>query len=199
MNSTRLRLTGALAAAAFALAGCGTSEPDTEPPAAAEPVTAAGQGTEQSTGADADPPVAAGYADDGYACTLLTRADVEALFGGPVGEPQPRSVGDSRFCQWATAAGDPWVFLQVAIPSNGAAKEYGETRKAFKWSKDAKDVSGLGDKSYSYFHSGETHVYVLVKDKLVKVAVQYLKGRTVTAAADVARVTTLTRQVVGRM
>ena len=190
MNSTRVRLTGALAAATFALAGCGTSAQDTEPPAAAAEATAA------STGADKP---AGGYADEGYACTLLTRADMETLFGGPVGEPQPKSVGDSRFCQWATAAGDPWVLLEIGIPSKGASAEYDELRKAYKSAKEAKDISGLGDKSYSFYHRGDTRVYVRVQDKLVKVAVQYLKGRTLTPEDDVARLTTLSRQVIGRM
>jgi hypothetical protein len=197
MNSTRVRLTGALAAVTFALAGCGTSAQDTEPSAAAAEAPAAGTGADP-TEAGADKP-AGGYADEGYACTLLTRADMETLFGGPVGEPQPRSVGDSRFCQWATAAGDPWVLLEIGIPSNGASTEYDEVRKAFSWAKEAKDISGLGDKSYSYYHRGETHVYVLVQGKLVKVAVQYLKGRTLTPEDDVARLTTLSRQVIGRM
>ncbi len=198
MNSTRVRLTGALAAATFALAGCGTSTQDTKPPAAAAEAPAAGTGAEPNTEADAAKP-AAGYADEGYACSLLTRADVETLFGGPVGEPQPRSVGNSRFCQWATAAGDPWVFLEIKIPSNGASTEYDTLRKAYKSAKEAKDVPGLGEKSYSFYHRGETHVNVLVQDKLVKVAVQYLKGRTLSPEEDVARVTTLSRQVIGRM
>jgi hypothetical protein len=198
MNSTRVRLTGALVAATFALAGCGTSTQDTEPPAAATEASAAGTGAEPSTEAGADKP-AGGYADEGYACTLLTRADMEKLFGGPVGEPQPKSVGHSRFCQWATAAGDPWVFLEIGIPSKGASVEYDELRKAYKSSKEAKDISGLGDKSYSFYHRGETRVYVRVQDKLVKVAVQYLKGRTLTPEDDVARLTTLSRQVIGRM
>jgi Protein of unknown function (DUF3558) len=198
MNSTRVRLTGALAAATFALAGCGTSARETEPPAAAAEAPAAGTGAEPNTEAGADKP-AGGYADEGYACTLLTRADMETLFGGPVGEPQPRSVGHSRFCQWATAAGDPWVLLEIGIPSKGASAEYDELRKAYKSAKEAKDISGLGDKSYSFYHRGETHVYVLVQDKLVKVAVQYLKGRTLTPQDDVARLTTLSGQVIGRM
>lgn len=194
MNSTRVRLTGALAAVAFALAGCGTSAQDTEPPAAA----AAGPGAEPNTEAGADKP-AGGYADEGYACTLLTRADMETLFGGPVGEPEPTSVGGSRFCQWKTVAGDPWVFLEIGIPSKGASAEYDELRTAYKSNKEAKDIAGLGDKSYSFYHRGETRVYVLLQDKLVKVAVQYLKGRTLTPEDDVARLTTLSRQVIGRM
>jgi len=199
MNSTRVRLTGAFAAATFALAGCGTSAQDTEPPAGAAQAPAAGTGAEPNTEAGADKPAAGGYADEGYACTLLTRADMETLFGGPVGEPQPKSVGDSRFCQWATAAGDPWVLLEIGIPSKGASAEYDELRKAYKSAKEAKDISGLGDKSYSFYHRGDTRVYVRVQDKLVKVAVQYLKGRTLTPEDDVARLTTLSRQVIGRM
>ena len=195
MNSTRVRLTGALAAVTFALAGCGTSAQDTERPAAAAD---AGTGAEPSTEAAADKP-AVGYADEGYACTLLTRADMETLFDGPVGDPQPTSVGASRFCQWKTAAGDPWVFLEIGIPSKGASAEYDELRKAYQSAKEAKDISGLGEKSYSFYHRGETRVYVRIQDKLVKVAVQYLKGRTLTPEDDVARLTTLSRQVVGRM
>jgi hypothetical protein len=198
MNSTRVRLTGALAAVTFALAGCGTSAQVTKPPAAAAEAPDAGTGAEPDSAAGADKP-AGGYADEGYACTLLTRADMETLFGGRVGEPQPRSVGNSRFCQWNTAAGDPWVFLEIGIPSNGASAEYDELRKAYKSAKEAKDIAGLGDKSYSFYHRGETRVYVLIQDKLVKVAVQYLKGRTLTPEEDVARLTTLSGQVIGRM
>lgn len=198
MNSTRVRLTGAVAAVTFALAGCGTSARDTEPSAGTAAAPAAGTGAKPNNDAGADMP-AGGYADEGYACTLLTRAGMETLFGGPVGEPQPRSVGASRFCQWKTAAGDPWVLLEIGIPSKGASAEYDELRKAYQSAKEAKDISGLGDQSYSFYHRGETRVYVRVQDKLVKVAVQYLKGRTLTPENDVARLTTLSRQVIGRM
>ncbi|BFU41849.1 hypothetical protein KRMM14A1004_00860 [Krasilnikovia sp. MM14-A1004] len=186
---------GAVAAAAFALGGCGTSDTDAKTPVAAAPPPGAGANAEPTAEKAADP-AKVGFDDEGYACGLLTRADVETLFGGPVGDAEPSSVGASRFCQWKTVAGDPWVFLQVGTPSNGADTEYAQLRKAFK---EAKDIPGLGRKAYSYYHRGETHVYVRVDDKLVKVAVQYIKDRAVTPEADVARVTTLARQVVGRM
>lgn len=185
-------LTSALMLAVLALAGCRASDDDdTQPPAAA----ATGATAEPGTDADAVEPVG-GYEDEAYACGLLTRPDVEALFGGPVGEPQPNGIGTSRFCQWKDGSGESWVYLELAKPSNGAAKEYATVRKVRP---EAKDVSGIGDKAYSYYHRGQTEVKVLDGDLYVTVAVQYLKGRTLTPQADVARVTTLARQVVGRM
>ncbi|MFI7600263.1 DUF3558 family protein [Actinoplanes sp. NPDC049681] len=186
-------LTSALMLGVLALAGCGAPGDDTEAPAAGADGTAPDAGT--ATGADTAAP-AAGYEDEAYACGLLSRADMEALFGGPVGEAQPNAVGTSRFCQWKDASAESWVYLELAKPSNGAAKEYATVRKVRP---EAKDVSGLGQKAYSYYHRGQTEVKVLAGDLYVTVAVQYLKGRTLTPEADVARVTTLARQVVGRM
>lgn len=179
--------------AVLALAGCGASHDDPQPPAAAPPGATAD--AETGTEAEAAEPVG-GYEDEAYACGLLTRADMETLFGGPVGEPQPNGIGSSRFCQWKDGSGESWVYLELAKPSNGAAKEYATVRKVRP---EARDVSGIGDKAYSYYHRGQTEVKVLDGDLYVTVAVQYLKGRTLTPQADVARVTTLARQVVGRM
>lgn len=190
-------MVGLLAAATFALAGCGGADEDAGTPTAAAGgattvgADAAGTGTETGGGG-----TKGGYADEGYACGLLTRADVEKLFGGKVGQPEPTSVGNSRFCQWKDGTSESWVYLEISKPSKGAAAEYDELRKVRT---EAKDISGLGEKANSYYVRGETHVRVLVRDMYIKVAVQYLKARTLTPEDDVARVTTLARQVVGRM
>jgi hypothetical protein len=180
MNGTKVRIVGAVAAATLALTGCGPSDEVTEPPPAAVP--AAGQG---------------------YACGLLARADVEALFKGS--EPRPKDVGGLRSCTWTEPYDNSMLDLSVDAPPEGAREEYDEMWRQYGVSypagtSPAREIAGLGDKAYSYFRDGETHVKVLAGDKFVSVAVLYILGRrTLTPEADVARVVTLAEQALGRM
>ncbi|MEU7907383.1 hypothetical protein [Actinoplanes sp. NPDC049118] len=201
MNSTKVRIVGAVAAATLALTGCGTPDQDVEPPAAAGAAPAAASGAEGDAAAG---PL--NFEDDGYACSLLTRADLEALFKGPVAdEPGPKDVGVLRTCAWAEANNNSLLDLSIDKPSGGASREYDGLWQLYgvshpAGSDPAEEVAGLGDKAYSYHHRGETHVKVLVGDKFVTVAVMYVLGkRTLTPEADVARVVTLAKQVLGRM
>ncbi|RZU53616.1 uncharacterized protein DUF3558 [Krasilnikovia cinnamomea] len=202
MKYGKLTTLGALLAT-LVLAGCGASGTDADPgaPAAAAAQPEAGAGVESDAGT-----ATGGYADEGYACGLITRADLETFYGGPVGEPEPKSVGDSRFCDWAGAPGgtDSYVFLWIEKPIKGvrgdANTEYDELRSKLKGDKAVKDVAGLGEKAMSDYYPGATRVRIVVEDMYITIGVQYVLGkRTLTPEADVARVTTLAKQVVGRM
>ncbi|MEV4636668.1 hypothetical protein AB0J80_04865 [Actinoplanes sp. NPDC049548] len=139
---------GVAAAATLASAGCGAPDKETEQPPGAGAASDAGSGAEET---------AAGtlrFADEGFACTLLTRADVEALFDGPVAaEPQPKDVGRLRTCTWTEADSASLVDLSIDEPSGGASRKYDEMWKLYGVSqpagtRPAKEISGLGDKAY---------------------------------------------------
>lgn len=195
MNGTKVRVVGAIATATLSLAGCGT------PDEAAEPATAAGAAAE--AGAD---PGSLSFTDEGYACSLLTSADLEALFKGPAKDgPKPKDVGTLRTCTWTEAGSNYLLDLSIDEPVAGPTREYDEGWRLYgvnqpAGSHPAKEITGLGDKAYTYYHDGETHVNVVAGDKFVTVAVMYVLGkRTLTPEADVARVVTLAKQALGRM
>jgi hypothetical protein len=198
----KLTTLSALLTATLVVTGCGTSDKDAEPLAA----TDAGSGTEEGAeeGADAGPPA------EKTACTLVAPADLEALFTAPAEfkyqESQPDD-SNSRTCVWDETTSGSLMSLTAETPTNGADREYDAS-----WRRDSKrhptesraeEVAGLGDKAHSASSKGRVQVKVLVGDTFVTVDVWYAIGKPppkdITAGADVARVVTFTKQVVGRL
>jgi hypothetical protein len=88
------------------------------------------------------PLVAAGTfaAPKSDACSIATKADVEAALGKPVGtgEAMKGPVEDITTCDYRTADGSAWVKIRLS-PKVGASEH-----AAFPF-QDAKPVPGLGD------------------------------------------------------
>jgi hypothetical protein len=117
--SSRLRVAAPLGAAAVALAACSPSAaahsapPSTNPPAT---TTRASTTTTKPPGKPAPLPRKLPRIDDGslgdratrLACKLLSRAQIAAQFGGPVGPATPTYP----YCQW-TVGSSAFVALQV--------------------------------------------------------------------------------------
>jgi hypothetical protein len=112
-----LLLAVAAAFLAVAVVGCGGDGPGT----AARPPTTT---LERHDGSLGD-------ADSQQACSLLTRADIEAQFGGPVGAATPIYP----YCQWLVGD-DAFVALTIDRQPIDEARQFHPVRF---------DTSGLGD------------------------------------------------------
>lgn len=90
------------------------------------------------------------------ACGLLTKADAEALLGGPVKEPTTTHNENGGTvvsqCRYSDAAGDKQVgLLARQAPTTAEAKQvFGNARNASKGltGTDPQTVSGLGEDAY---------------------------------------------------
>jgi hypothetical protein len=72
-----------------------------------------------------------GDADSKLACTLLTQAEIEAQFGGPVGDPTPLYP----YCQWLVGD-DAFIAVQIYRQPINEARNFHPVRF---------DTAGLGD------------------------------------------------------
>jgi hypothetical protein len=110
----------------------------TESNSPAQPATNAAT-TTTSAGADLPDP-----------CKLLTKGEAEAVLGEAVRDPEPRSLGGVRICEYYTAAVHGgitplWVHIAVA-PEQRSSWDAG--KKLHVDSKEARPVAGIGDDAY---------------------------------------------------
>jgi hypothetical protein len=132
MNRARNILVLAAVGALSALAACGGKE-------SAPPPTPAPSATGRSL-----PMALPSIAVSLDACQLLTRQEVEAALGTPVGDP-PQATGTA--CRWAARSGPDAAMVTVIVHESPA-----QARKAFQKAVEVngyKTVSGLGDGAYS--------------------------------------------------
>ena len=101
-----LLLVGGGVAAAIALTGGSSQASDVSQPAAGETVQDEPASDGEAVAADAEPDRpdgSLGARNVRLACTLLTKQEIKAQFGGPVGKPTPTWP----YCQW-TIGRDAW-------------------------------------------------------------------------------------------
>jgi hypothetical protein len=164
------RTRNALAMAALAsVAGCGGGDgapPPKPAPSAAAPTLPMGR---PSAGVSLD------------ACQLLTRQEVEAALGKPVGEPVSEGAKETASCRWTTTSGPEGATISVIVHDAPA-----EARAAFDTAvKDHgyKKVSGLGEGAYS---SPMYEVTVLARKYELAVDVSLLADEPAPAARKLA-------------
>jgi hypothetical protein len=115
-------------------------------------------------------------------CQLLTRQEVEAALGKPVGEPVPEGGAHTASCRWTTPSGPEGATISVVVYDSP-----GEARDAFDLAiKDNgyKSVSGLGEGAYS---SPMYEVTVLAGTYELAVDVSLLADEPAPAARKLAR------------
>lgn len=149
-------LIGGGIAAALALTGgssqaSGVSEPAGEASVQDEP---AASGEAVVAEAPAPPDGSLGAKNVRLACTLLTKQEIKAQFGGPVGKPTPVWP----YCQW-TIGRDAWLALWVGPKTS--------IERMRERSYVTEDVGGLGDDAffgtdrYLYFGQGGASYYLV--------------------------------------
>ena len=118
----------AAAALAVVVVGCGGDGPGSAATDARRPVAAARTPTTTTLGRHDG---SLGDADSKQACSLLTRAEIKAQFGGPVGTATPIYP----YCQWLVGD-DAFVALTISRQPIAVARQFHPVRF---------ETSGLGD------------------------------------------------------
>jgi lysophospholipase L1-like esterase len=152
-----LVLVGGGVAAAVALTGGASQASDVSQPAPAasgEEEQPAPDGEATAVAAPARPDGSLGARNVRLACTLLTKQEIKAQFGGPVGKPTPIWP----YCQW-TIGRDAWLSLWVGPKTS--------IERMRERSYVMEDVGGLGDDAffgtdrYLYFGQGGVSYYLV--------------------------------------
>lgn len=149
-------LIGGGVAAALALTGGGSQASGVAGPAGGTSVQDAPAASGETAAADAPaaPDGSLGAKNVRLACTLLTKQEIKAQFGGPVGKPTPVWP----YCQW-TIGRDAWLALWVG-PKTSIERMRGRSYVM-------EDVGGLGDDAffgtdrYLYFGQGGASYYLV--------------------------------------
>ena len=151
-------LVGGGVAAALAVSGGGGSSPAAATSGSgAQPTSEAAApstGEAVSAAERALPDGSLGARNVRLACTLLTKQEIKAQFGGPVGKPTPIWP----YCQWAIGR-DAWLALWVGPKTS--------IERMRERSYVAEDVGGLGDDAffgtdrYLYFGQGGVSYYLV--------------------------------------
>jgi hypothetical protein len=127
------------------LAACGGDDEEGTPSTdeTRTPAATASAGETQTPAETAQP--AAGELDP---CALVTTADVEAVLGVSLGEPEKQTVGPFETCIYSDDAGN-YVQVQVGsdVYTQGTFDDAMEAA-AEELDVEAEPVSGLGDKAY---------------------------------------------------
>ncbi len=118
--------------------------------------TADTAGTPTSTSADAGttPVVAPGNVDP---CSIVTTADVAAVFGGTVAEGviNPDNGGCDYEITGMTNTGDSGVLTQVSISLDGEYETYDNEKVVFP---DIEKIDGLGSGAWYYSFGSQLHI-----------------------------------------
>jgi len=129
----------------FLLAACGGDDEEGGPSTGETrtPAATASAGETQTPAETAQP--AAGELDP---CALVTTADVEAVLGVSLGEPEKQTVGPFETCIYSDDAGN-YVQVQVGsdVYTQGTFDDAMEAA-AEELDVEAEPVSGLGDKAF---------------------------------------------------
>jgi hypothetical protein len=167
--------------------GCGDrTEPDGVPaggqPAGGQP--AAGQGKVDLDKVDP--------------CTLLTNEELQAFFGEPAGEKEPKGGAFLKGCALDDASGTSYVFVSVMVSPLGAKKQFDFDKSQ---TKNPTAISGVGEEAFGNFDDDEASIETHHRDALVIVSVLLYSytDKLDDPAATVDKLTTLTKQVLTRL
>jgi hypothetical protein len=129
----------------FSLTACNSTQSPSS--TASQPATTS---TASSTAASAD----AALPDP---CVLITRAEAEDILGGPIGAPEPNSLGGNRICDYKTVklyGGISPYSIHIAItPEKQNVWDAGKKL----YGKDMRPAPGFGDDAY--FLLDDLHIY----------------------------------------
>jgi hypothetical protein len=143
----------------LALTGCGGQAPTAAPTAVSEENTPVAPAI-----ADTAPANSAKPAID--ACTVLSKAEVEASLGGAIKEPEPKNQSSTMsICQFMTQEGVNLVLLE--IHTSGGTDLFEGYQSSLT---ESTPVTGLGDKAF--MSAKGTQLYALKGDILVGVTLQ---------------------------
>lgn len=98
------------------------------------------------------------------ACTLVTKAEVEAVLHEPVQTPERKNMMGTTTCTYATVAATPYKEVQVVVSpwSSPAAWEKTITDQVEQTGLKTRAVANVGDKAYFYIGNlGSDQLYVL--------------------------------------
>ena len=129
-----------LAAIFFSLTACNSTQ-SASSTASSTPSQPATTSTASTTAADAktalpDP------------CVLITKAEAEEVLGGPIGDPEPNSLGGNRICDYKTVklyGGISPYLIHIAISSN---TQNGWDAGKKLYGKQMRPAPGFGDDAY---------------------------------------------------
>jgi hypothetical protein len=141
-----------LMALLFSVAACNQNQSSTAAPQSA---TAAVTPAKSSDSSLPDP------------CTLLTKAEAEAVLGEPVREPEPGGIGGNRICDYKTVTVHGGVLpYSVHIAIIGEQQSVWNAGKKMN-AKQLRPVGGIGDDAYFLLEDLD----VLTKQRFVSINV----------------------------
>ena len=136
-----LRSLGALGIAAALLVGtaCGSDDDG------GSDVDAASEGTTETTAAGAPAGDAGGSSGGKKGCDLVTKADLDAAFGGSFGEADDTSTSGTTMCNWTSQ--EPIIGFSYVIKPTSASEWDATLAASKKAGATTKSLSGVGDKA----------------------------------------------------